>query len=79
VPIRSTWNESDIVGVVVVNYYVPYSLVNKMKEITESYHEFRQLKILKNPIRTAYIVTLFLIAMVIVFFAYWMGFIWQTA
>lgn len=73
VPIRSTWNESDIVGVVVVNYYVPYSLVNKMKEITESYHEFRQLKILKNPIRTAYIVTLFLIAMVIVFFAYWMG------
>ncbi len=73
VPIRSTWNESDIVGVVVVNYYVPYSLVNKMKEITESYHEFRQLKILKNPIRTAYIMTLFLIAMVIVFFAYWMG------
>ena len=73
VPIRSTWNESDIVGVVVVNYYVPYSLVNKMKEITTSYHEFRQLKILKNPIRTAYIATLFLIAMVIVFFAYWMG------
>lgn len=73
VPVRSTWNESDIVGVVVVNYYVPYSLVNKMKEITNSYHEFRQLKILKNPIRTAYIITLFLITMVIVFFAYWMG------
>lgn len=73
VPIRSTWNESDIVGVVVVNYYVPYSLVNKMKEITASYHEFRQLKILKNPIRSAYILTLFLIAMVILFFAYWMG------
>ena len=73
VPIHSTWNKSDIVGVVVVNYYVPYSLVNKMKEITASYHEFRQLKILKNPIRTAYIITLFLIAMVIVFFAYWMG------
>ncbi len=73
VPIRSTWNKSDIVGVVVVNYYVPYSLVNKMKEITASYHEFRQLKIMKNPIRTGYIITLFLIAMVIIFFAYWMG------
>src|SRR5665647_673822 len=73
VPIRSTWNEADIVGVVVVNYYVPYSLVNKMKEITASYHEFRQLKMLKNPIRTAYISTLFLIALVIIFFAYWMG------
>jgi two-component system nitrogen regulation sensor histidine kinase NtrY len=73
VPIYSTYNQKDIVGVVVVNYYVPYSLVSKMKEITESYHEFRQLKILKNPIRTGYIITLFLITVVIVFFAYWMG------
>lgn len=73
VPIYSTWNEKDIVGAVVVNYYVPYSLVNKMKEITESYHEFRQLKILKNPIRAGYILTLFLITMVLAFFAYWMG------
>ncbi|MDD5287294.1 MAG: ATP-binding protein [Desulfuromonadaceae bacterium] len=73
VPITSNWNESDVVGVVVVNYYVAYSLASKMKEITESYHEFRQLKILKNPIRSGYIVTLFLITTVIVFFAYWMG------
>ncbi len=73
VPIRSTWNEADVVGVVVVNYYVPYSLVSKMKEITTSYYDFRQLKIMKNPIRTGYIITLFLIAMVIIFLAYWMG------
>ncbi|NVN90691.1 MAG: PAS domain-containing protein [Desulfuromonadales bacterium] len=73
VPIYSTWNERDVVGAVVVNYYVPYSLVNKMKEITSSYHEFRQLKILRKPIRTGYILTLFLITLVLVFFAYWMG------
>ncbi len=73
VPIFSTWNDRDVVGAVVVNYYVPYSLVNKMKEITESYHEFRQLKILKNPIRTGYILTLFLITVVIVFLAYWIA------
>lgn len=73
VPIKSNWNETDVVGVVVVNYYVAYSLASKMKEITEAYHEFRQLKILKNPIRSGYIVTLFLITAVIVFLAYWMG------
>ena len=73
VPIYSTWNKADVVGVVVVNYYVPYSLVSKMKEITASYHEFRQLKIMKNPIRSGYIITLFLITTVIIFFAYWMG------
>jgi two-component system nitrogen regulation sensor histidine kinase NtrY len=73
VPVRSNWNDKDVVGVVVVNYYVPYSLVSKMKEISASYHEFRQLKILKNPITTGYILTLFLITMVIVFLAVWFG------
>jgi two-component system nitrogen regulation sensor histidine kinase NtrY len=73
VPIYSNWNQKDVVGVVVVNYYVPYSLVSKMKEISASYHEFRQLKILKNPIKTWYILTLFLITMVIVFLAVWLG------
>ena len=73
VPIRSTWNDRDVVGVIVVNYYVPYSLVAKMREISASYHEFRQLKIMKNPIATGYILTLFLITMVIVFLAVWFG------
>jgi len=73
VPVYSTWNDQDVVGAVVINYYVPYSLVNKMKEITNSYNEFRQLKILKNPIRAGYIITLFLITAVIIFLAYWMG------
>jgi two-component system, NtrC family, nitrogen regulation sensor histidine kinase NtrY len=73
VPVRSNFNGKDVVGVIVVNYYVPYSLVAKMREIYTSYHEFRQLKILKNPIATGYILTLFLITMVIVFLAVWFG------
>ncbi len=73
VPIYSNWNPKEIVGVVVVNYYVPYSLVSKMKEISAAYHEFRQLKILKNPIKTWYILTLFLITLVIAFLAVWLG------
>jgi len=73
VPIYSTWNPNDVVGTVVVNYYVPYSLVSKMKEITTSYHEFRQLKILKRPITTTYILTLLLITIVIITLAMWFG------
>ncbi|WP_306533760.1 PAS domain-containing sensor histidine kinase [Geobacter sp.] len=72
-PIYSTYRADEVVGVVVVNYFVPYSLVEKMREITSSYEEFRQLKILKNPIRSGYILTLFLITMVIVFLAVWFG------
>lgn len=73
VPIRSNWNSRDVVGVVVVNYYVPYSLVSKMKEISSSYEEYRKIKILKNPITTGYILTLFLITLVIAFLAIWFG------
>ena len=73
VPVFSNWNQSDVVGVVVVNYYVPYSLVSKMKEITNSYHEFRQMKILKKPIKTTYILTLLLITIVIITLSVWFG------
>jgi len=73
VPVYSTYNNSDVVGVVVVNYYVPHSLVNKMREISASYQEFRRLKILKSPITKGYLLVLFLIASVIVFLAFWIG------
>jgi two-component system nitrogen regulation sensor histidine kinase NtrY len=73
VPVYSTYNARDVVGVVVVNYYVPHSLVSKMREISTSYQEFRRLKILKSPITTGYLLVLFLIAMVIVFLAFWIG------
>ena len=73
VPIYSTYNDRDVVGVVVVNYYVPYSLVSKMREISSSYQEFRRLKLLKSPITGGYLLTLFLIASVIVFLAFWIG------
>jgi two-component system nitrogen regulation sensor histidine kinase NtrY len=73
VPIYSTYNDRDVVGVVVVNYYVPHSLVSKMQEISSSYQEFRRLKLLKSPITSGYLLTLFLIASVIVFLAFWIG------
>lgn len=74
VPVHSNWNEEDIVGVIVVNYYVPYSLVNKMEEISSSFHEYKETKLLKNQIKNSYIVLLLLIALIIIFLATWFGF-----
>jgi len=73
VPIFSNWDPKEVVGCVVINYYVHNSLVNKMKEITASYHTFRQLKILKRPITTTYILTLLLITLVIISLSIWFG------
>lgn len=74
VPIYSNWNPDDIVGTVVVNYYVPYSLVSKMKEISVSYEQYKGTKFLKNKIQKGYVIVLLLIALVIIFLATWFGF-----
>lgn len=74
VPVYSNWNPEDIVGVVVVNYYVPYSLVNKMKEINLSFEQYRNAKMLKGKIQTGYVLSLLVISLVIVFLATWAGF-----
>lgn len=73
VPVYSNWNPRDVVGVVVVNYYVPYSLISKMQKISNEYEKYRQMKLLKYPIRSGYILTMFLITMVIAFLAVWYG------
>jgi two-component system nitrogen regulation sensor histidine kinase NtrY len=74
VPVYSNWNPSDVVGAVVVNYYVPYSLVNKMKEISTSFEQYKDAKALKGNIQKGYVVVLLLIALIIIFLATWFGF-----
>ncbi|MCP3177089.1 ATP-binding protein [Desulfuromonas sp. KJ2020] len=74
VPVYSNWNPNDVVGVVVVNYYVPYSLVAKMKEISSSFEQYKSSKLLKGQIQKSYVVVLLLIALVIIFMATWFGF-----
>ena len=74
VPVYSNWNPNDVVGVVVVNYYVPYSLVNKMKEISSSFEQYKTTKLLKGKIQKGYVLFLLLIALVIIFLSTWAGF-----
>ena len=74
VPVQSNWNPKDIVGVVVVNYYVPYSLINKMKEIASSVDQYKTTKSIKGQIQQSYVIVLLLIALIIIFLATWFGF-----
>ncbi len=74
VPIHSNWDPADIVGVVVVNHYVPYSLINKMKEISNSVDQYKATKQIKTQIQQSYVIVLLLIALVIIFLATWFGF-----
>jgi len=61
------------VGVVVVSYYVPRSLLDKMKEISAAFEGYKQLKLLKNPVKMSYFTILLVITLLIVFFSIWIG------
>jgi len=73
-PIYVTPGSSVIIGAVVVNCYVPKGLVDKMTTISRISEEYKQFKLLKNPIKTSYIVILFVVTLLIIFSATWFGF-----
>jgi two-component system nitrogen regulation sensor histidine kinase NtrY len=61
-------------GAVVVEYFVPESVATRSADIARAFQEYRQLKILKQPITSNYIVTLVLVTLLVIFCATWMGF-----
>lgn len=71
VPVYSSNRE--ILGAVVVDYYVPKSISKRALQISRSYEEHKHLTILKKPVKNSYILTLLLITLVIIFSATWFG------
>ncbi|MBE9503825.1 MAG: HAMP domain-containing protein, partial [Proteobacteria bacterium] len=72
-PIFSTWKEDDVVGATVVSYYIPHNIVSKMSDIRDAFQEYKQLKIVKNPIKINYLMTLLMVTLIIIFAAIWFG------
>ena len=62
-----------VLGVIVVSYYVSRSLIAKMKEISTAFESYKQLKILKTPLKASYFTTLLIVTLVIVIFAIGIG------
>src|SRR2546430_6822563 len=63
-----------VLGVVVVDYYVPKSISKRALQISRSYEQYKHLMFLKAPVKNSYILTLLLITLVIIFAATWCGF-----
>ena len=63
-----------VVGIVVASHFIPKSLTVKMREISQAFVEYKQLKILKKPIKFSYINLLLIVTLLIVFSATWFGF-----
>jgi two-component system nitrogen regulation sensor histidine kinase NtrY len=72
-PVYSYLMPREVIGVVAVSYYIPKGLVDKMAAISKTSEQYRQLDLLKNPIKLSYIITLFIVMLLIIFSATWFG------
>jgi two-component system nitrogen regulation sensor histidine kinase NtrY len=73
-PLFNASGGGDVVGVVTAAHFLPKSLTLKMREISQAFVEYKQLKLLKNPIKSSYKMALLMVTLLILFAATWFGF-----
>jgi two-component system nitrogen regulation sensor histidine kinase NtrY len=74
VPIPSNMKHGAVAGVVVVDDYLPESLLAKWEAIARQYNEYKQIKAMKNPIKAGAYLFVGGITLMILFGATWFGF-----
>ncbi|PKN05267.1 MAG: PAS domain-containing sensor histidine kinase [Deltaproteobacteria bacterium HGW-Deltaproteobacteria-9] len=72
-PIYSFSSPQEVIGAVVVSFYLTKALVDKISVISKTSEQYGQLNLLKNPLKFSYIITLFLVTLLIIFSATWFG------
>lgn len=74
VPVFSTMDSREIVGLLVLEKFVPSSFVNQLSAISSGLEEYKQFKMLKRPIKISHMITLSIVTLLIVFSSVWFGF-----
>ena len=74
IPVASGSRRGELDGVVVVETYVPESLLTKMEGIGRQYTEYKQIKAMKNPIKAGAYFFVAVVTVLILFSATWFGF-----
>ncbi len=74
VPVFSRTESKAVVGLVVLGKFIPGSFVNRLKAVSEGLQEYRQLKMLKKPIKISHLITLSIVTLLIIFSSVWFGF-----
>jgi len=72
-PIYAAANPGEAIGLVAVSYYLPQAMVEKLRVISKTAEDYRQMRLLKTPIKISFVVTLLLVTLVIIFSATWFG------
>ena len=62
-----------MIGRISVSYVVPKGFVDKLRSIADASGQYGRIKLLKNPIKSNYMITLSIVTLVIIFLATWFG------
>jgi two-component system nitrogen regulation sensor histidine kinase NtrY len=72
VPVRAAPGTA-VAAALIVGIHVPHRLEARLRDIGQAFQEYKQLKLLKNPIKGIYILLFLLMTLIIVFSATWFG------
>jgi len=73
VPLYSNFKPREVIGTVVVGHYINKAVMDKLSIISRSAEEYKQLRLLKGPIKISYIIMLSIVTLFIIFSATWFG------
>ncbi len=74
VPVFSKTESKAVIGLIVLAKFIPGTFVNRLKAISSGLQKYRQLKMLKKPIKTTHMITLSIVTLLIIFSSVWFGF-----
>jgi two-component system, NtrC family, nitrogen regulation sensor histidine kinase NtrY len=73
VPIFSRTESKAVVGLVVMQAFIPATVVNRLNAIPRGFEEFKQFKLLKKPIKIIHLITFSIVTLLIIFASVWFG------
>ena len=73
VPVFSPSNPKEVVGAVSVSKFISGKLSTRASIISSYAEDYEQFKLLRNPIKWSYIITLLMVTLLVIFSAVWFG------
>jgi two-component system nitrogen regulation sensor histidine kinase NtrY len=74
VPIFSRTESKAVVGLISLSKFIPGAFGNRLRAISKGLEEYKQLKMLKKPIKISHMITLSIVTLLIIFSSIWFGF-----
>ena len=74
IPIFSRVRPDRCIGILTLMKFIPKELTNKLNTIAKGVQEYKQLKMMKQPIKLSNMITISIVTLLIIFSSIWFGF-----